>query len=922
MLKVFLATAAVAWAGIASAADQLNYGPAPAWVKPQPIPTPSADGQGVAVQLLLEDLQQRFGPQSDALYSDTAMKVMSPQALGPAGNIAFSWNPEIQTITVHAVHIIRGGQVIDVLAGGKKFTVLRRETNLEAAMLDGTLTATIQPEGLQVGDVVELALTQERHDPVFQGRSEGVEGLVPSGITTHVHLRASWADGKPIHWRTTDGLEGPKVTDSNGQTELVYDLTNVEAPKPPAGAPLRFHRLGMVEFSQFTDWAEVSALMAPLYAKAEDLPPNSPLLSEIEKIRASSDDPKLRAEAALKLVQEQTRYVFLGMNLGGLVPAAADLTWSRRFGDCKGKTALLLAVLKRLGVEAQPALVATTGGDGLDERLPMLGVFDHVMVRAVIGGKVYWLDGTRLGDRDIDRIDPPDFGWVLPVQATGGKLVKIDQPPLAEPADETLVRLDATAGLDSPSPAHVEELIRGDGGLGMHLGLAAQNQADADRSLREYWKKQYSWIEAKKVDASYDEVRKVMRLTMDGAATMDWSKYGVARDFDIGESSLGWTKSYKREPGPHQDAPYSVSHPTYQRWLVTITLPQRGVGFSLLNSEDVDKTMAGMAFKRTTRLENGVVVMDASQRSVAPEFPAAQAEQASKDLHELAKYDVQVRASTVATAQSQGQSQHLDPDSLPPPTDADGFSRRGVVYLRNREFDLAVADFSKAAQLQPTNPQHIYNRGVARFEAGRLEDALVDFSDVLKQAPGDTLALTGRASIYLLKGQDPSARKDFDEAVRLSPGDVRVLMREAQAYTRARRYDTAVAQYDAMIAQHPADPRIARMLVQRCDAVSRSTGQLQTAASDCDAALKAQPEDSLAMQGRGLVSLRLGRTDDAISLFGEALQRDPKLAIALYGRGLAERREGLKSEAETDLAAAKTHSAGVAEEFAAMGLNP
>src|SRR3546814_6282045 len=78
-----------------------------------------------------------------------------------------------------------------------------------------------------------------------------------------------------------------------------------------------------------------------------------------------------------------------------LTPATAEETWQRRYGDCKGKTALLLALLARLGIEAEAVLANNSGGDdGLDERLPNPGMFDHVLVRARIDGKTYWLDGT------------------------------------------------------------------------------------------------------------------------------------------------------------------------------------------------------------------------------------------------------------------------------------------------------------------------------------------------------------------------------------------------------------------------------------------------------------------------------------------------------------------------------------------------
>lgn len=81
---------------------------------------------------------------------------------------------------MNKVHIIRDGRRIDVLGAGQTFTTVRRETNLEAAMLDGTLTAAIQPEGLQVGDIINVAVTTEHVDPVLKGH---VEGTSPAGTS-------------------------------------------------------------------------------------------------------------------------------------------------------------------------------------------------------------------------------------------------------------------------------------------------------------------------------------------------------------------------------------------------------------------------------------------------------------------------------------------------------------------------------------------------------------------------------------------------------------------------------------------------------------------------------------------------------------------------------------------------------------------
>src|SRR5262249_17325845 len=154
------------------------------------------------------------------------------------------------------------------------------------------------------------------------------------------------------------------------------------------------------------------------------VPAEGPLHAEIERIRAASPDPVLRAEAALTLVQDHIRYVALAMGDAGLIPADAQTTWARRFGDCKGKTALLLGILHAFNIEAEPVLVSTIFGDGLDQHVAMIGLFNHVLVRATINGRTYWLDGTRTGDTHLDDIMTPNFGWGLPVEAGGATLVR------------------------------------------------------------------------------------------------------------------------------------------------------------------------------------------------------------------------------------------------------------------------------------------------------------------------------------------------------------------------------------------------------------------------------------------------------------------------------------------------------------------
>lgn len=171
------------------------------------------------------------------------------------------------------------------------------------------------------------------------------------------------------------------------------------------------------------------------------------------------------------LLQEQVRYFALVMGDGNYLPASAEQTWSRRYGDCKGKTALLLAMLGALGIEAEPTLVSVAAGDALDGALPQLGMFDHVLVRARINGRIYWLDGTRQGDRQLATLASTAHPFALPLTAAGAAIEAIAYEPPALPLQEADTAYDASQGLAAPARVTTTITLRGEHAAVMRAGL-------------------------------------------------------------------------------------------------------------------------------------------------------------------------------------------------------------------------------------------------------------------------------------------------------------------------------------------------------------------------------------------------------------------------------------------------------------------
>jgi hypothetical protein len=273
MSRFLWVAAAVALAGSATEAAELepHYGAPGAWVKPAVLPAAPAMPEGAPAQALLEDIQTYYGTDGDQRYVEFAGKVLTPDGLSTLGGISsIEWNPDIESVTIHKLQIIRGGVVIDRLPIDK-FITLRRETNLEKLILDGRLTAAVQITDLQVGDIVDFAFTVTRRDPVMQGHSESEVRLIRGFDPARIRFRGVWPTGKALRWRATGGLTGAKASAAPDGSEVAIDLLAPKTTPPPDNAPPRFQDAGRLEFSQFNDWCR--ACWSPCSARR---PPSRP----------------------------------------------------------------------------------------------------------------------------------------------------------------------------------------------------------------------------------------------------------------------------------------------------------------------------------------------------------------------------------------------------------------------------------------------------------------------------------------------------------------------------------------------------------------------------------------------------------------------------------------------------------------------
>lgn len=394
-----------------------TYGPAGAWADladfgpaTEARPEQVADGRRI---WMVDSQFDLTGPEIVWL-NRRVVEVVNADGLQDAALVSADFDPAFERMVIHHMRVIRDGR-IRVYDPRPAIQVIRREPDLERARYDGRLTAHFTIPDVRIGDIIDVARSHIGQHPVIGGRL-AAEWVFNWGCwvgETRVRVLAregrafstrTWNDPPPVATRTLPG----------GVVERRWRAVDTAPVRGEPGAMAGARALDTVQFADVMTWTEVADIFRPLYRAPDHLPPD--LDGEVRAIADQTSDPGERTVRALRLVQAGLRYQSVTLGAGGYTPNPVDQIWRSRTGDCKDASVLLVAILRAMGVKADPALVNTWNGWARDEELPSLVASDHCIVRAEVGGKAYWLDPTAFpqGGR-LDALHQWRSGWALPL---------------------------------------------------------------------------------------------------------------------------------------------------------------------------------------------------------------------------------------------------------------------------------------------------------------------------------------------------------------------------------------------------------------------------------------------------------------------------------------------------------------------------
>jgi tetratricopeptide (TPR) repeat protein len=230
------------------------------------------------------------------------------------------------------------------------------------------------------------------------------------------------------------------------------------------------------------------------------------------------------------------------------------------------------------------------------------------------------------------------------------------------------------------------------------------------------------------------------------------------------------------------------------------------------------------------------------------------------------------------------------------PAYATAYSNRGLTYKNLGRYDEALADFTRAIERDPAYATAYYNRGLTYANLGRFEEALADYTRAIERNPALAPAYSNRGNTYADLGRYDEALADYTRAIERDPADALAYSNRGRTYHNLGRYDEALADSTRAIAR---DPAYAPAYSNRGNTY-KNLGRTEEALADFTRAIERDPADATAYSNRGVTYADLGRYDEALADYTRAIELDPTLAPAYFNRGNTYHTLGRTEEALAD----------------------
>lgn len=351
-----------------------------------------------------------------------ANHIVNQTGLENGSQLNLDYDPSYQRLKLHSLRVVRDAKSINKMSSAR-MKLIQREEDMDDLIYNGRITLNIIIDDVRVGDTIEYSYSIEGMNPIFESifaYNHSLSWSVPVG---KLSLRLLWNKPTSLQYQLKNTPFNLTQSDTARGKEFLLVANSIEPVKREDNTPSWYSPWGAIYFSELKTWEEVAQWGTSLY---QDIIIDDKSIQQlVNQIRSQHKGIDEQISAALQFSQDEIRYLGIELGQNSHKPRDASVTLNNRYGDCKDKTVLFIAILKGLGIKGYPALVDTN--EVLNPSLlPSIHAFDHVITYVEHNNKYYWLDPTRTHQHGkIDNIHQPDYGHALILRNNTRELTKM-----------------------------------------------------------------------------------------------------------------------------------------------------------------------------------------------------------------------------------------------------------------------------------------------------------------------------------------------------------------------------------------------------------------------------------------------------------------------------------------------------------------
>ncbi|MGC9943634.1 MAG: DUF3857 domain-containing protein [Verrucomicrobiota bacterium] len=378
---------------------------------------------------------------------ETFVKVLTEKGRRDNRTLSFSFMLPYSTESVARLEVIKpDGHVVpvDVAANSKESIDDSQMAENIYDPNDRVLRVNIPK--LETGDVVHLVARQTTERPLIPGQFDDENVFEGNGYIRHLSYEIHAPGNDPIQ-RTALRDEVPgtvafsAATNADGSLAYHWEIKDVPRMYDEADMPPYEMVLQRLFVSTTPDWQTISKWYWNL--SQPHLAATTPEMKQtVAKLIAGGATDMDKIHSLFYYVSKNIRYMGLTpeKDRPGFEPHDVCVTFDKKYGVCRDKAALLVAMLRTAGFDAYPVLINI--GAKRDQKVPEPD-FDHAIVSVELSkGKYQLMDPTDENTRDLLPSYDCNRSYLV-CRPDGEDLLTSPVPPV----DQHLMRVQTTGVL-------------------------------------------------------------------------------------------------------------------------------------------------------------------------------------------------------------------------------------------------------------------------------------------------------------------------------------------------------------------------------------------------------------------------------------------------------------------------------------------